>query len=279
LPNVIPSLSLTINPINTPTSTLTPSPRPTFTPKPSGTPTASPTSTSTLIPTLPPSLTPAIPVAINDPYQLVFWSPELADRLIELLQAYPDTLSSFARGVDNAGYLSAFEYAIFAIREALLRFPTASQAQDWLWQLAIDLARTSDPQSGELYANLITQELNAGTVQLENLYNWGLSLQTPLLIEVIHLEAPPGYLSSSLIKVSLAENGSSFFWLIESPTGFVSYPLADIFNFTQPTGADYFIEDLLGEGSSVVGFFPTRFPESTSYEVPRIFQSGSTTTR
>lgn len=271
LPSVIPTLLQTGNPTTESTASLTPSPRATFTPRPSSTATASPTSTATLLPTLPPSLTPAVPVKINDPYQLVFWSPELADDLIELLEAYPETLSSFARGADNEGYISAFNYAIFALREALLRFPTASQAQDWSWKLAYNLARIDSPRSGELFAHLITQELNAGTVQLDNLFDWGLSHQPPVTIEVIPLDTPPGFLSSSLVKVSLEENGSSFFWLIESPTDFTSYPLADIFNFKQPTGASYFIEDLLGESNSVVGLFSTGNPGSTNYELPRIF--------
>ena len=270
-PTLSPSLSQVTNPTSTSTATLTPSPRPTFTPKPSNTPTVSPTITATFLPTLPPSLTPAIPVAKNDPYQLVFWNPELADQLIELLEAYPETLSSFARGADNSGYFEAFEYSVFALREALLRFPTASQAQNWSWQLGYNLARTNDPQSGKLFADLITMELNAGRIQLDNMFNWGLSQQPPVTIELIPLDTPPGYLSSSLVKVSLEQNGSSFFWLIESPTGFVSYPLADEFNFMNPTGVNYFVEDLLGEGSSVVGIFPTRITGTTYYEVPRIF--------
>ncbi len=262
-PTIAPSLSQVSNPTSTSTATLTPSPRPTFTPKPSNTPTVSPTITATLLPTLPPSLTPAIPVAKNDPYQLVFWNPELADQLIELLEAYPETLSSFARGADNSGYFEAFEYSVFALREALLRFPTASQAQNWSWQLGYNLARTNDPQSGKLFADLITMELNAGRIQLDNMFNWGLSQQPPVTIELIPLDTPPGYLSSSLVKVSLEQNGSSFFWLIESPTGFVSYPLADNFNFMNPTGVNYFVEDLLGEGSSVVGIFPTQITGTT----------------
>lgn len=270
-PTSAPSLSQVASPTSTATSSLTPSPRPTFTPKPSNTPTISPTITATLLPTLPPSLTPAIPIAENDPYQLVFWSPELADQLIELLEAYPETLSSYARGVDNSGYFAAFEYANFALREALLRFPTASQAQNWSWKLANNLARTNNPQSGELFADIITKELNAGRIQTDNLFDWGLSQRPPVTIELIPLDTPSGYLSSSLVKTSIEQNGSSFFWLIESTSGFVSYPLADIFNFLNPTGVNYFVEDLLGDGGSIVGIFPTQITGTTYYEVPRIF--------
>ena len=100
----------------TPTNTTTPSPRFTFTPKPTRTPTFAQTSTASATPTLLPSLTPAFPSEHNDQYELVLWTPELADQLIEILEIYPDTLSSLARGDDNQGYYDAIQYALFAPR-------------------------------------------------------------------------------------------------------------------------------------------------------------------
>jgi hypothetical protein len=264
-------ISSDIAPSYTPTSTITPTIRPSFTPKPSRTPTVSPTPTITPLPTLPPSLTPAFPGDINDYYKIAFWTPELADQLIDLMEAYPETLSEFARGVNNQGYFDAFQYAIFAQQEALLRFSTAPKARDWLWSLAYNLARTDSPHAGDAYANLITQELNTGRVSLEGLYLWGLDRSPQVIIEVIPLETSPGDLSNSLVKVSAGENGSSFFWLLEKPNRFTSYPLTSHFNFIQPSGVDYFLVDQLGSNNAFVGIYPRKIYESLHYTLPSIF--------
>jgi hypothetical protein len=260
-----------ISPSLTPTQTITPNPRFTFTPKPSRTPTTAPTSTGTLLPTLIPSLTPAFPSEHNDQYQLVHWTPELATQLIDLLEVYPETLSSFARGADDQGYYDAFQYALFSQQEALLRFPTASQAQQWLWQLAYNLARTGDPAAGEVYANLITQELNRGEVNLDELYLWGINQTPQVMIEVIPLDSEGGDSSSNLIMVSADENGSSYFWLIEETSGFVSYPLTSDFNFVRPSEVDHFDLELSGIQRNIVGIFPTRVHDSFHYIPPRVF--------
>lgn len=258
-------------PSGTPTFTASPTLRSTFTPRPSKTPTASSTATITPSYTLVPSLTPAVPIEVNDRYSLNFWTPDLAGNLIDILEAYPFTLSDFSRGPDDTGFYAAFRYALFAQREALLRFPTAPQARDWLWRAAYNMARTGDPRAGETYANLINQELNSGRVPLDGLYQWGLERTPPLVIEVIPLETPSGFLSSSLVKISAQENGSSYFWLLENPSGFTSYPLSDQFDFIHPSGVNYFAEDLIGPGSSVVGIYRTSNPGSLSYELPTIY--------
>jgi hypothetical protein len=255
----------------TPTPSHTPTLRSTFTPEATRTPTISPTSTVTPLPTLLPSLTPAFPSEHNDQYKLVHWTPELATQLIDLLEVYPETLSGFARGADNQGYYDAFSYAIFSQQEALHRFATAPQARDWLWQLAYNLARTSDPAAGEVYANIITQELNSGQVTLDGLYRWGLDRTPQVIIEVIPLDTPSGDLSSNLVKVRAGENGSSFFWLIEKPNGYINFPLTSDFNFIQPSGINYFIVNLLGTNNTVVGIYPTEVYDSFNYVTPSIF--------
>ena len=179
----------------TPTYTVTPSPGFTFTPKPTRTPTIAPTSTGTPLPTLLPSITPAYPSEHNDQYKLVLWTPELADQLIQVLEVYPDSLSSFARGDDDQGYYDAFQYALFAQRESLLRFPSANLADIWQWQLAYNLARTGDQTAGDVYANLITQELNQDNTTLNELYSWGLNQEPQLLIENFPLMAGDNFLS------------------------------------------------------------------------------------
>lgn len=255
----------------TPTNTISPSPGFTFTPKPTRTPTIAPTLTASPLPTLLPSITPAFPSAHNDHYELVLWTPELADQLIEILEVYPDTLSSYARGDDDQGYFDAFQYALFAQREALLRFPTAQQADDWQWQLAYNLARTGDQTAGEVYAKLITQELNRDNTTLNELYGWGFDQSPQLIIENFPLIPGDNDLSSNLVKVTAEENGSTYFWLIERTTGFTSYSLTSDFNFVQPNKIDNFIVSFSGSGGEIIGIFPTKIHESIHYRPPNIF--------
>jgi hypothetical protein len=263
--------SSTASSTSTLTATSTGTARATFTPRPSSTSTITLTPTATATRTLAASLTPAVPIESNEPYLLIPWTPELADRLIEVWEAYPETLSTFARGEDGSGYFSAFEYAVLAQREALLRFPTAPQAQDWLWDLAYNLARLGDPAAGSTYAALITQELNAGRVQLASLFDWGNFQDPPVAIETFNLETPPGLLSSNLIKVSAGESGSAFFWLLERPNGFESFPLTSDFDFVHPSTTSHFVSDLTGDGSPEVAIFRTRVPNSNRAAPPRLF--------
>jgi hypothetical protein len=255
----------------TPTNTISPTPGLTFTPKPTRTPTNAPPPTASPQPTLLPSITPAYPSEHNDQYELILWTPELADDLIEILEVYPDTLSSYARGDDNQGYYDAFQYALFAQREALLRFPSASQADVWQWQLAYNLARTGNQSAGEVYANLITQELNRADTTLDDLYTWGLKQTPPLLIESFPLDAGDNALSSELVKVTAEENGSAYFWLIERTTGYTSNSLTSNFDFIRPNQIDNFIISLLASTGEVVGTFPTKIYESLHYRPPSVF--------
>jgi hypothetical protein len=199
------------------------------------------------------------------------WTPELAEKLIDQLEAYPESLSSFARGEDDSGYYAAFEPAILVLREALLRFPSAEHANDWHWRLAYNLARTSHPEAGATFATLITQALNTGEVQAFDLTTWGLSQRPQAAIETISLDTPPGYLSSSLVKVSAAENGSAFFWLLEKPVAFQAYPLSSDFDFIHPTSVNYWLGDLTGEGSQEAVIFRNSVPGSFRYPLPRVF--------
>lgn len=264
-------LSSTLIATLTPTRTITPTPRVTYTPKPSRTPTTEPTSTASPLPTLLPSPTPDFPSEHDDHYKLVLWTPELADQLIDLLEEYPETLSSFARGEKDQGYYAAFQYPLFAQREALLQFPTAPQAERWGWQMAYNFARTGDGSAGKVYTNLITQELNQGNTSINELHAWGLSQDPQLLIENYPLEAGDGQEKSYLISVTTGENGSSFFWLVEEGTGYSSHSLTSDFDFVHPNQIKSFTADLLGTGGQVVGIFPSKVYDSLNYSFPNVF--------
>lgn len=263
--------AIDVTPTTSPTSTISPTGIITFTPKPSRTPTMAPTSTATPLPTLIPSITPAFPSEFDDQYELVLWSPELADQLIGILEAYPETLSSYARGPDDRGFYDAYQYALFAQREALLRFPSATQANDWQWMLAYNLARTADQRVGEVYAELITQELNQGVTSPDELYLWGINNDPQLFIESYPLLPQDTNQQSYLIKVSAEENGSTYFWLIEESSGYKSYNLTSNFDFIRPNIIENFIAQSASSIGDLVGIFPTKIHESIYYQPPDVF--------
>lgn len=264
-------ISTEIIPSSTSSPSVTPSPRFTFTPKPTRTPTIAPTPTETSTPTFLPSLTPAFPSEFDDQYFLVPWTPELATQLIDLLEVYPETLSSYARSPDDQGYYDAFGFAAFAQQEALLRFPTAPQAQEWSWQLAYNLARIGDPTAGEIYASLITHELNSGNSSLNEPIFWEINGEPQIVVDVIDLDSGNEGTSSHLVKVSAGANGSSFFWLLEDSSGYISYPLTSEFNFVQPSDMDYFIQRNPTFNDNFTGIFPIRIYDSYNYKFPRVF--------
>lgn len=271
-PQIVNTPIVDTDPTSTPSPTSSATLRPTFTPKPTRTATITPTASGTPLSTLIPSLTPAFPSEFNDQYLLIPWTPELATELIALMEVYPETLSSFARGTNDQGYFDAFQYALFAQGEALHRFSTASQASEWLWQYAYNLARTGDSTAGQVYAEIITQELNKGDLEIEDLTEWGLNLSPQITLNAQSLNSSQGEAQNWLVSVSIEENGSSYFWLIEDSGGFVSYPLTSDFNFIQPSEVDYFIDSLVGTNNTVVGIYPTTMYDTQQYVPPRIFE-------
>ncbi len=157
--SLIPTITLTPTPTRTLRYTLTPTL--TLTIGPSPTPTQTPT------PPGPPTITPARPLPNDKAYSLKTWTPEDADTAIRLMEDFPNSLTQTARGNDNSGYFSAFSYAVVALKEALLRFPEAPQAEDWMWRLAYNQARTGDAQAGEIFSELLTQAMNRGETNLD----------------------------------------------------------------------------------------------------------------
>ncbi len=269
------SLTPTVTPqaVVLPTESPTLAPLPTFTPQAEGS--STPTPTMTLTPTSTPTtalgLKPAYPLEDNDFYHLADWTPGLATQLIEILNAYPDTLSTYARGEDNSGYFQAYRYAITAQREALLQFPAAPQADDWTWDMAYNLARVSNPLAGDVYAALITDALNKDVINLENIYEWD-KLQTyRLTIELIPFNNTLDDLSNHIVKISTEINGASYFWLVESAQGFEAYPLSSDFDFINPTTVEQTISDLTGDGGIEIAIYRSPIIGDYYYSLPHIF--------
>lgn len=252
-----PSLTNTRLPTYTATTTSTPS----NTIPPSRTPTGTPL----------PSLTPAFPVEQNEAYSLVDWTPALADRLVGLLEAYPDTLSTYTRREDNSGYYAAFSYAILAQQEALLRFPDAPQADDWLWGSAYNLAQTGDPSSGAQYAFLIVNKLNEKAFPLAHLPEWISQSHPEIDITITPLKPQAGYLSSNLVDVRAGDHGSAVLWLLETTARFIAFPLTNDFDFIHSTSVSHFTSDFTGDGIAEVVIYRSAVPESLQAPLPQVF--------
>jgi hypothetical protein len=262
-------------PSDTPTFTLTPTmtrtPRASLTPTPSQTPTRTNTPAHAPSPTGLPQLTPARPLVQSDAYRLREWQPEDADYMARLARSYPDTLL-----LDNAdnqtAYYSAFQYAVFAWREALLRFPDAPQADFWRWSLAYDLARVGDPQAATEYSRLIAEALNRDEIQIPFLYEWFSQREPALSLFMTAVEPPDGYLSSYLVELR-GEAGSALIWLLESSGAFEAYPLTGQFDFIHPARANWVIEELNADptdGKEVAIYFSTP-PKQFFLNPPKVF--------
>ncbi len=131
----VPTLRSTATASLTPAPSLTPTPtrtlRYTLTPTLTLSPTPSPEPSEVPPTPGPPTLTPARPAPDNKVYSLQPWDADLADLMVSYMEDYPNTLSESARGDDRSEYYAAFTYAVTALQEALVRFPEASQAEDW----------------------------------------------------------------------------------------------------------------------------------------------------
>lgn len=247
-PSLTPFPSLTPSPVPPPSLTPTTSRTllPTFTWTASVTP--SQTATPTLTPTQTefPTLTPARPLPQAGRYRLQSWSAELADYLSNLLQAYPNSLPASARGADNQAYFQAYQYASFAQREALYRFPDASQATSWRWMMAYNLARQGSAEAAQLYAELIAEALNNGAADQGTLYIWFQTMEPRLALYMIELQPPSGFLASYLAEIRSDMSGSAFIWILQTSSGYRASVLLSRFDFVNAPISGWIVENLDG---------------------------------
>jgi hypothetical protein len=268
-----PTLTSTTSP--TITSTPTRTPRPTWTLAPSATPTQTPTATNTPTITPLPSLTPALPLPYNDLYQIKPWQPALADQLARQVQSYPDALFPTPEARIDPAYDAAFYYGSIAKREALLRFPSSPQADHWRWGLAYDLARINDPHTGEQYASLVTDGLNAHLTNLQGLAGWFLSQEPRLKLNQTPLIPAAGYLSSQLVEIEAHPGGAAYFWLLENQQGFQSHVLASRFDFASQISSNSLSGNLMGGGVQIVIYYSPSKGDDL-YTLPTVFDLGKT---
>jgi hypothetical protein len=259
----------TQTPIDLPTTTATQTPRPTWTLAPTSTPTQTGTPTQTPTSTPIPTLAHARPLRFNDLYELAAWTPEQADHSVKLLQGYPNARFPNLNERSTDAYNAYYEYPILALREALLRFPDAPQAEHWRWMLAYNLARTNNPESGEQYALLINHAINVEGLSLEELPGWFSSNEQRMLINIISLNPPEGYSTSNLIEIT--NSGGAYLWILEDDEGFNAYALHSHFDFTNQITSTAVVGDLTGDSLPEVAVYTSFVPEGYSFEVPSVF--------
>jgi hypothetical protein len=214
-------------------------------------------------------LTPASPISNLDGYSLIAWNPENADLLVQYMEDYPNTLSPQARGKDDAGYWSAYKYAVLVLEEALLRYPEAPQATGWKAKLAYNLARAGDERSGQAYANLIENALNNGETDLDSLRSWFKTIEPRLNLYTVNLNPPESYKNSQLIQIE--GPGTAFLRVLENSNGFTVTPLDANFNFTHPTPSQALLSDLNNDGADDLVIFPSHGESIYRLEPPQVF--------
>jgi hypothetical protein len=217
-------------------------------------------------------LTPARALLKPKYYHLGEWSAEKADYVVQLMQSYPDSLPLTSYRDDMSVYYQAFQYAIAAQREALLRYPDVPQARQWRWGLAYNLALTGNEEAGRRYAELIANALNSGEVDVPFLYGWFPLQESRLALYMTEVPPPQDYLASYVIELRGA-GGSAFIWLLQTTGAFRAYPLLTNFDFVNPTKANWIVADLNGneeDGKEVAIYFT---PTTKDYYVdaPSVF--------
>lgn len=266
-PSLTPTITLTSRPTSTrrPTFTLTASLTPSLTPRPSQTPT----------PPGPPTLTPARPLEGENIYSLLPWSPEKADQVVRLIEDYPNTLPVQARGENNQNYYLAYQYAVDAFNEALLRFPDAPQARQWRWGLAFSLARLGDQQAGEVYASLIAEALNRDETDPSDLTDWFQPNEPRLELDVSEMEPLPGYLSTHLLQIN-SQGGGAVLLLLETPAGFQTQLLVSDFDFVNASPVEAFASDLNADGVEEVVVYRPAATGDLRLNPPQVFDLSQT---
>ena len=271
---VFPSTATsTLSPTITPSPTVTNTRRPTFTPTITLTATRTPTPTLTPSPTGLPTLTPARPALGTGIYKLSQWEADDAAYMVDLIENYPNTLLRQQRGDNDESYYAAYSYTTTALSEALLRFPEAPQATHWRWELAYNLARTSDPNAGAHYADLIAQALNQEQVMPTDLDRWFHEQEPRLELDVTLLKQPPGYLSGYLLQIK--GGGSAFILLLETSSAFQTQILTSNFDFIRSPEYNAIAADLTGDGIQEIVLYLASPVETRELALPHVYTLAS----
>jgi len=260
----------------TATSTLTPTISLTFTPLPTAT-----ISTPTATPTLVPTYTPATP---SKSYKLKTWSADEADSLVAQINSNLSAIENeplYQSVYGFESYMEQYKYLAIAEKEALLRFPIATQAERWRWDLCNNLAlsypyaESTDAPELQCYAKLIEDGLNSRATTLDNLPNWFANHEGRFPFAIKSHPAPNGVTSAHVI--TLQDN--AILWLLEKSGEFQTVGLMSSMFFFRETGVHFEQLDLTGDGypeliltfgrSYCCGAFTQQFVYDVSQGKPR----------
>ena len=242
-------------------SPITPSttPRPSWTPPASATITITRTPTPTLTRTLVSSLTPANPQTANTRYRLVEWSLLAAEHEVEIMTTRAD------REQNTEWYRAA----VYALQEALLRFPQSINAAAWRWQMAHYQILAGDARAIDTYASLIQAALQTGQARINDLPAWFQRNAPELRLSTTVLPAQPGELNRLLIQIS--GRGYGFIWSLGTPGNIQMTPLLNNFDHTNNPRAASLTADLTGDGHPELILYETSYPSQTQFTSPWIF--------
>ena len=181
----------------------------------------------------------------------------------------------WARIFNSQAFLDAFQPAIVAEREALLRYLEDPLAEDWRWSLAYNLAQTGDPLAGQAYGELLASGLNTGAADLSNLYLWFEDNEPRMRLHLVGLEAITGALGSYLAEVR-SEGGSAFIWLVQMDSGFQPYALYSSFDYVNGAETGWILNELNGipTDNKELAIYRSTIPGQVSLDGPDVFNLG-----
>jgi hypothetical protein len=211
----------------------------------------------TRTPSLPPPPTPTLWYGTPLPsaqYQLVDWTPALAEKLIAELETYPDTLDFMERGMYGSLFSFAYRFASLAEAEAAYRFPGNEEKESWIWASAYNWLQSYQSNVGPIYSKLVVDALNQGKTSMADLKSWFEEKEPRLLLEIIPLPMIIGYRSSQIVYIQTDDEvgnvqGGTYFWLLEDHSDFSAYLLESDHDYgLLDFQTDISLEDLTGDG-------------------------------
>ncbi len=188
-----------------------------------------------------------------------------------MMRQLPDLLYPNPANRAQPAYHSAFQYALFAYQEALLRFPAAPQADDWRWGLAFSLAQTGSSKASPLYARLINSAIENRSLRIADLAGWFKQQEPEFDLSMHQLPGHPGYLGLYLMEI---EPGNMYFWVTETPNAIKIYALAEEFLFDTQVKSVFLYQDLNGDGMPELVIYRQTKNDNRLYE-PEIYDFSS----
>jgi hypothetical protein len=166
-------------------------------------------------------------------------------------------------------YETSYYAVAYAQQEALMRFPDSQLVSKWWWGLAYSYTRLNNPETVEIYANLIEEALDAGQVRVNELSEWFSLYEPSMILYTYQLPTQPGELGQYLIEI--VGEGGAYIWLIEKPGDVETYSLASYFDYENDTHTDFTIGDFTNDGNVDVAIYRSPTPGAYVLSPPIVF--------